>query len=98
MKYPFTTRKQDVTKEDWYDEFCFPGGYIEYVDMKCTKCGFETQIEADNLFEYFNPRKEDYPEFSCAKCNKYTLVPKDIYQQVKDGFYYPFNDSEDFGS
>lgn len=96
MKYPFTTKKIDVTKEVWYDEFCFPGGFVEHIEMKCVKCDFEIELDADIIFECFNSRKEDYPELYCSNCNKPFLVPKDIYEQVKGGFYYPFNETETF--
>ena len=59
------------------EEFIKCDIYDESVTFKCKKCGFENEIELDNVLE-FETNKDGLPEIYCPKCNKGTMLPKDI--------------------
>lgn len=66
--------------------------YIEVVDFKCLHCHTQEELEYDIVLECGNFNKDGYPEFYCTNCNKPKLVPLDVYNQITDKFYYPFED------
>ena len=72
----FTGESVDIeafVKKDVFDEF---------VDFKCLNCKNEQELEADIVFELFDPNFEEYPLQTCPKCGKDKFVPKDIYDQL----------------
>ena len=88
MKLNFRIRRKDISHEDWFNEDCFPGGYIEVIDMKCLDCDYEEEVEADILLECFEMPDDDFPSCGCVNCNGDNLVPKDVYDQIKGNFIY----------
>lgn len=96
IKYPYTHRTVEIdyfglkTPEE-LEELDYQFRYTEIVDMKCIKCGFEIEVPFDAVLECEEYSDEEYPCLSCTKCNRYSLVPKDIFEQIKEGYYYPFH-------
>lgn len=66
------------------EEFIKQDIFEKFVDMKCLHCKYEERIEADILFEMFSPYYEDYPSLTCPHCERDSLVPLDIFNQLKN--------------
>ena len=65
------------------EEFVKQDIYDEYIDFKCLDCKDEVELEADIVFELFNPEYEEYPVLICNECGG-NLVPLDIYNALKE--------------
>ena len=65
------------------EEFIKQDIFEEYVEMKCLKCGYSETVEYEFMQEIEEMHGLDYPEVYCGKCNKGTMVPLDIYNQLK---------------
>lgn len=65
------------------EEFIKKDMYAEYIDFKCLDCDAEHELEADIVFELFDPDYEDYPILICNDYNYGRFVPLDIYNQIK---------------
>ena len=46
-------------------------------------CDAKHELEADIVFELFDPDYENYPILICNDCNYGRFVPLDIYNQIK---------------
>ena len=63
---------------------CFKGDFQELIEFKCLRCGYEKEEDADIVFECMEMGDGKYPVCYCQKCNKDSMIPKDIYEQVKE--------------
>jgi Zn finger protein HypA/HybF involved in hydrogenase expression len=57
--------------------------FEEYVEMKCLDCDHEETADFDMLQETMEFDDSPYPSLYCPSCNEGTMVPKDIYSQLK---------------
>jgi len=84
----FTIKKVRLSEEQIEREkkFCEECGeffleedaYQELIDFKCKKCNYETELEADIVFELWNAKFEPFPVLTCPKCGEESFIPKDI--------------------
>lgn len=86
MKYNFKIIKKDISLGLFDDDFdpLFDDPYADVVQMKCLKCGYFEDVEADILFECFNYRKQPYPILCCPHCNNGDFIPLDIFKQFNN--------------
>jgi ribosomal protein S27E len=56
--------------------------YDEFIEFKCLDCGKEVTLEAEIVFELFEPEFEEYPALICNDCSNGTIVPKDLYEEL----------------
>lgn len=50
----------------------------EFIIMKCTKCGYEEEVQYDFVLAYLDHYPDqEYPEGTCEKCQG-TTIPLDI--------------------
>jgi hypothetical protein len=57
--------------------------FDETIILKCLKCGFQEEVDYDIIEECWDASASPYPESYCAKCNKPTVVPLDVYNRLK---------------
>jgi predicted nucleic-acid-binding Zn-ribbon protein len=65
------------------EEFVKKEIFEEYIQMKCLNCDYEETLDFDIVSEMWEVEFSDYPESYCPKCNKGSMVPLDIYNQLK---------------
>ena len=66
------------------DEYVKQEIYEEYVEFKCLNCNHEDFLAANIVLECFKPSKVDYPILYCPKCGEEQMIPKDVYEQIKE--------------
>lgn len=72
-----------VRKTNEYVEYDGKKEYIEVVDMKCIKCGYEEEMDADIVFECWEFSDDPFPVFDCPKCNDGMMIPKQIIDETE---------------
>lgn len=58
--------------------------YDDYIDMKCSKCGYAQLEEADIILECFDKHSEPYPCINCPHCNDFSYIPNDVFTQLNN--------------
>ncbi len=65
------------------EEFVKREIFDETIILKCLNCGFQEEVDYDLIEECWDESMSPYPESYCAKCNKPTVVPLDVYNRLK---------------
>lgn len=65
------------------EEFVKRDIFDETIILKCLNCGFQEEVDYDIVEECWDESASPYPESYCAKCNKPTVVPLDVYNRLK---------------
>jgi len=65
------------------DAFLASEIFDDYVRFKCLKCGFEEDVEFEEIQWLLEEEDNDRFRTYCPKCNKPKWVPVDLYDKLK---------------
>lgn len=91
IKVPLTEEEKRTRIEEFnmyeganldVEEFVSQDIYDEFIEFKCLDCGKEVTLEAEIVFELFDPDFEEFPALICNDCSNGTIVPKDLYEEI----------------
>lgn len=91
IKVPLTEEEKRARVEEFnmyegtnldVEEFVSQDIYEEFIEFKCLDCGTEVTLEAEIVFELFDPDLDEFPALICNDCSNGTIVPKDLYEEI----------------
>ena len=65
------------------EEFAKQEIYDEFIDFKCSSCGYQETLEGDIVFELFDEEIEEYPLLTCPNCGDEAFIPTSILEDFK---------------
>lgn len=65
-----------------FKEFFNQENIFEMVSMKCLNCGFDLNVSYMNYHQHIINKTYAFPIETCRNCEKFQLVPKDVYNKL----------------